>query len=66
MSYVVMVTRPAETPKNPLHRFRMSDERGQPRTFADRAEAERAMAEHLARFPADEATVVSTEEAGER
>lgn len=66
MSYVVMVTRPAETPNNPRHRFRMTDERGQPRTFADRAEAEQAMTEHLARFPADEATVVSDEETGGR
>lgn len=66
MSYVVMVTRPAETPNNPRHRFRMTDEHGQPRTFEGRAEAERAMQAHLSRFPADEATVVSAEEAGGR
>ncbi|WP_216324236.1 hypothetical protein [Deinococcus aestuarii] len=66
MSYVVMVTRPAETPQSPRHRFRMTDEHGQPRTFAGRAEAERAMTEHLARFPADEATVVPAGEAGAR
>lgn len=64
MSYVVMVTRPTEDAKNPRHRFRMTDEHGQARTFADPTEAEQARRAHLARFPADEATVVSAEEAG--
>ena len=62
MSYVVMVTRPAETPGNPQHRFRLSDGRGQPRTFATRDEAEQARTEHLGRFPADEATVAPSEQ----
>lgn len=64
MSYVVLVLRPAETPGNPQHRFRLSDERGQPRTFATRDEAEQTRATHLDRFPADEATVATAEEAG--
>jgi len=65
MAYIVMVTRPTEDPQHPRHHFRLSDEHGQARVFDAEAEAQQALVQHLARFPADEASVVPASEAQE-
>ncbi|WP_407571439.1 hypothetical protein [Deinococcus altitudinis] len=65
MAYIVMVTRPTEDPQNPRHHFRLSDDHGQARVFNTQAEAQEALVQHLARFPADEGSVVPATEAQE-
>ncbi len=65
MAYAVMVTRRSENSRHGDHRFKLTDEAGQPRSFPDETAAETARARHLATFPADSAEVMRLETARE-